>query len=120
MKYGIILLIVILSIRPLIPILDYGVNYDYISTVLCVNKDKPEMHCNGKCHLAKELAEKSAEEHQENTTNNPVKLIDIFIILEKFSFIPENPVLLPVNHTFFYKNLYSYIPCNSLLKPPVV
>jgi hypothetical protein len=33
-----------------------AINYDYISKVLCINKDKPELKCNGKCHLMKELA----------------------------------------------------------------
>ena len=39
----------------LLPYLEYAINYDYISTVLCENKDKPEMHCNGKCHLKKQI-----------------------------------------------------------------
>ena len=28
---------------------------DYISSKLCVNKSKPQMHCHGKCYLMKEL-----------------------------------------------------------------
>ncbi len=28
---------------------------NYIASTLCVNKSKPSMHCNGKCHLMKEL-----------------------------------------------------------------
>ncbi len=31
---------------------DYFVRYDYYSNVLCVNQDKPDLKCNGKCHLA--------------------------------------------------------------------
>jgi transcriptional antiterminator Rof (Rho-off) len=31
---------------------DYFVRFDYYSTVLCENQDKPELACNGKCHLA--------------------------------------------------------------------
>ena len=34
----------------------YWFNYTYYSEVLCENKDKPEMHCNGSCALSKELA----------------------------------------------------------------
>jgi len=34
---------------------DYIINYKHISHDLCENKDKPEMHCNGKCHLKKEI-----------------------------------------------------------------
>lgn len=33
----------------------WWLNRDYIARVLCVNRDKPQMHCNGKCHLAKQL-----------------------------------------------------------------
>lgn len=42
---------------------NYWIQYDYYKTVLCENKDRPELKCNGTCHLAKELkaAEKPAE-----------------------------------------------------------
>ena len=42
---------------------NYWVQYDYYKTVLCENKDRPELKCNGTCHLAKELKpiEKPAE-----------------------------------------------------------
>ena len=41
--------------RPIIPVIEYIVDYDYISKVLCINKDKPELKCNGQCHLSKEM-----------------------------------------------------------------
>lgn len=42
--------------QPVFPIYNYFLNYDYIVNVLCVNKDKPEMHCDGKCYLKKEIS----------------------------------------------------------------
>jgi hypothetical protein len=42
-------------LKPISPIIGYYINYDYIVNVLCENKDKPIMKCNGKCHLAKEI-----------------------------------------------------------------
>ncbi len=33
----------------------YQLNIDYIIETYCVNTDKPELQCNGKCHLAKQL-----------------------------------------------------------------
>ena len=36
---------------------DFFLNQDYIAKNLCVNRDKPMMHCNGKCYLAKKLKE---------------------------------------------------------------
>ena len=35
--------------------INYLVQYKYYVEVLCENKNKPELKCNGKCHLAKEL-----------------------------------------------------------------
>lgn len=34
---------------------NYLYQYDYYVNVLCENKEKPELKCNGTCHLAKEL-----------------------------------------------------------------
>ncbi len=34
---------------------NYLIQYKYYVEALCVNKNKPELKCNGKCHLAKEL-----------------------------------------------------------------
>jgi hypothetical protein len=42
-------------LKPISPIIGYYINYDYIVDVLCENKDKPVLKCNGKCHLTKEL-----------------------------------------------------------------
>jgi hypothetical protein len=33
----------------------YVLEYNQYVTVLCENRDKPEMKCNGQCHLTKEL-----------------------------------------------------------------
>jgi len=31
----------------------FELNIDYIIDTYCINKDEPEMACNGKCHLSK-------------------------------------------------------------------
>jgi hypothetical protein len=46
---------------------DYALNKAYIARTLCVNKSKPSMHCNGKCHLRKQLQKE--ENGGEQTTN---------------------------------------------------
>jgi hypothetical protein len=42
----------------------FEMNREYIAAKLCVNKDKPQMHCNGKCYLAKKI--KQAEEKEKS------------------------------------------------------
>jgi hypothetical protein len=36
---------------------DFYANQDAIARNLCVNRDKPQMHCNGRCQLCKRLAQ---------------------------------------------------------------
>ena len=65
------LLALFMLIKPALPVLDYVVNYEYISKVLCVNKAKPKLQCNGKCHLMKELA-KTAENEVPISSNKKI------------------------------------------------
>jgi hypothetical protein len=50
-----IFLLLVLALRTAMPILDYAVNYQYISTQLCENRDQPELRCNGKCYVKKKF-----------------------------------------------------------------
>lgn len=36
-------------------VVDYQLNQARITAQYCVNKARPQLHCNGKCHLAKQL-----------------------------------------------------------------
>lgn len=41
----------------------YELNVEYITELFCENKDKPELQCNGKCHLAKQMKKSSEDTH---------------------------------------------------------
>lgn len=36
-------------------VVDYHLNKARITELYCVNKSRPQLHCNGKCHLTQEL-----------------------------------------------------------------
>jgi len=52
--------------------IDFWLNKDYIAANFCVNKNKPQMNCNGKCFLIKEKqdAEKQSQQPNNNKKNN--------------------------------------------------
>ncbi|MDZ7847877.1 MAG: hypothetical protein U5L96_14585 [Owenweeksia sp.] len=52
----------------------YEINYDYYAKELCENKNSPEMHCQGKCFFAKQLA---LEENGQDNSEAPNLLPDI-------------------------------------------
>ncbi|MAW96897.1 MULTISPECIES: hypothetical protein [unclassified Leeuwenhoekiella] len=51
-------------VRPVLPVLDYALNYDYIVEELCVNRDRPELECNGRCYLMQALAEEASRKKE--------------------------------------------------------
>lgn len=50
----------------------YTIEKDYFTKVFCINKDKPELKCNGKCHLKKNLFK--AENKQSNNTKSTIEI----------------------------------------------
>ena len=56
--------------------LNFTINQDYFASI-CTNKDKPEMECNGKCHLKKQI--KQHEEEKSSEENLTQKEFQLFI-----------------------------------------
>ena len=54
-------------------LLEYNLTKDFIAKNLCVNKARPQLHCNGKCQMMKRLA----EEEKQNSSNNSTTKISI-------------------------------------------
>lgn len=50
----------------------YHFNKAYISSVLCTNKDKPQLHCDGKCFLDIKLRELEKKNKQEQDQSKRV------------------------------------------------
>ena len=88
-KYALVFLAFWMTLRPSWPLVEYLMNYDYIVNVLCENKDKPALKCNGKCYLAKMLAKEQKKE-QKNPFESPLVRADerpiIAIDMVRFEF----------------------------------
>lgn len=117
-----IFLAVFIIIRPVLPVLEYAFNYKYISTQLCENITKPEMHCNGKCYLKKKLSKSYDEEKNNPVSNKVVDLSETFSISidDYHAFYFKYSQFLSTEITFgehpqFYA--YSYSP--NFFHPPV-
>ena len=109
-------------LRPIIPIVDYGINYNFIVKELCENKEKPELQCNGKCHLAKELAKASENEKpisQEKKHQTSEIEVLYFNHLADYNF---TSVFYFSQHKInsLYMNLYKGICSDSTFHPPTL
>ena len=78
------------SLKQYYPYLDYSINKNYISEFLCVNKDKPELGCHGKCHLNKQLEKVNTENNGDfpiPSPNEEVSSILFFQLDKPLSFV---------------------------------
>ena len=119
MKKAIFIIALFLLLKPILPIVEYVVNYEYISKVLCVNKAKPMMHCNGKCHLMKELAKASESEKPISDKKIVVHEFEILFFqdIKPFtitSFLNTNQAVLHAK----YLNLYAHLHDKLVFHPP--
>ena len=65
----------------------FELNQGYIAAELCVNRDKPQLHCNGKCYLMRKL--KQAEQKEKSRDREEQRsMFQLGIIVEKLSFCP--------------------------------
>ena len=59
--------------------IDFFVNQSEIIELFCINKEQPQLQCNGKCHLAKELVKadnkKETLPFSQNTNEYNLELI---------------------------------------------
>ncbi|MBK1894379.1 hypothetical protein [Chryseobacterium paridis] len=106
--------------RPLIPIMEYVANYNYIVETLCINKDKPELNCNGKCYLSKELAKTNDTESTplSKGKNSGQKILDIYI-LPDITEIKNTCQQYGSDFNFIYQKNYSFLFLKHIFRPPV-
>lgn len=123
MKRIVVILIVVMFLKPIFPVLDYVLNYDYIAKELCENKTKPELKCNGKCHLVNELAKAAEDEKPINSDkkNNSKQEIEVLFFQEIKSFVVEqiyfhNKTSIGDN----YANFYFHKASCSVFHPPII
>ncbi|MGH2643306.1 MAG: hypothetical protein ACRDE2_05110 [Chitinophagaceae bacterium] len=92
----------------------YEINKSFITQNLCVNRDDPAMHCDGKCFLNKQLEQNQQRQNDDNgTVGSKIDLLLFSVnnmpvfskILHSSTFIFPNPksVYLPAVYSEFFR-----------------
>ena len=94
--------------------LNFYLNQSEISELFCVNKEKPQLNCNGKCHLNTVLTETATDDETPFSQNNSEDNLDLI-----FDLFTESPINFINNesknscsqHALTILNRYLEIPC---------
>lgn len=97
----------------------YVLRYDHVATHLCVNHDRPELNCNGKCFLAKRVAD--SHDHAapaEGTAPSTPRVLSPHLFL-----IPSVPVVVPPDSSSLPFHLSDVTPpddpfLSDIFRPP--
>ncbi|QXV66618.1 hypothetical protein INP83_05930 [Mucilaginibacter sp. 21P] len=83
----------------------FELNRNYIATKLCENRNKPQLHCNGKCYFMKKLKQaeenKSTEERQaqknlfQEAFYNQANKVTFYNVLLSVTKVPNHRIALP-------------------------
>lgn len=99
--------------------LSYFVNQAEIIELFCINKEKPELKCDGKCHLAVQL-----NEVESDTKETPFPPNSIESNLEIIFPLLENDITIqPTSNKLFNQSHFNYTSSTSdgyysILSPP--
>lgn len=94
---------------------EYVINFDYIATVLCINKEEPQLNCDGTCYLAQQLKKQQSQQEQELPQITHFKFECILPLIKDQEYavmatMCGNPQMLPDLYTFNYSS--------TLIEPP--
>ncbi|QKJ30018.1 hypothetical protein HQ865_09695 [Mucilaginibacter mali] len=93
----------------------FEMNQKYIASTLCENRDKPWMHCNGRCYLMKKikLAEDKEKSNERETQKNLLQQV-YFTTTKQITFTSHLLQVFPER----YKSMTPQSVSISILQPP--
>lgn len=96
-----IALFLVTFFKPILPYFEYIIRYDYISEILCINKEKPQSTCQGKCYLKKQISKSS-----NNKSSIPQylknKLLCFPVFIEKTTRLDFSLISQKISYTDLY------------------
>lgn len=119
-KWTIIGLAFFFLARPYVPLLEYAIRYEFISSELCRNKDLPILDCRGKCYLSQQLAEAMAEQTNQTGKEDPPvpRWFDPYCPLDHHILIPQRATFTSPLQTTPHVLVYFEEPGAGSLDPP--
>lgn len=100
-------------------VVSFKVNQDYIAKVLCINKNKPEKHCNGKCVLMQRI-KASEEQEQKEMPQKQKEQKDVLYCLDNLNWQVVFPqeIVNKVERVFSYQTPFTSAFVQGIFRPP--
>lgn len=102
--------------------LDFELRRGYIVANLCENRNRPELHCDGKCYLAKRIAALDEQERRQAEKSFMFKLLDQ-VMDQRTSPGFDSPFIFPeITPEVIFASVSLFAPCTApadIFHPPL-
>jgi hypothetical protein len=104
--------------------INFYFNQKEIAAIECENKDRPEMNCDGKCYLAKQLKkadnELAAKKEKQDHSISILKLVETSVFVEIWKLKFELPAFNTEKElaSFYYTLSYCLLLKSNIFHPP--
>ena len=106
-----------LSLKDLIIYAHFQINRAAIIQQFCVNKDLPEMKCQGTCHLTKTIEENQEQDAQYPVSDNKEKTNTVYV----FDLLSPHSIVAFLRETLSFPDQqdgYYHLHCFNIFHPP--
>lgn len=104
--------------KPLYPVIYFAAQQEYVQEVLCINRERPQLHCEGKCFLKERLSENYEEKSDSPHNSRPsVEAKDFVIAMVAPGFHHKMPGLDTRLATFYVESLHPVEIYDPLFRP---
>lgn len=117
-SYLLISLVLLQTFSREVLVMDFTLNRVTITARFCVNKARPQLHCDGKCYFAKKLKQ---QEERENKAPNPLKEQVEMLPVAFQSLVPAAPARrasAPVGYGPYQSAWVPATAAQSVFRPP--
>lgn len=118
LAYVLVALVLLQTFSREVLVVDYALNQATITARFCVNKARPMLQCNGKCHLAKQL--KQADEREAKAPNALTEKLEMLPVADSLYLVPLAPPYTQLLHCYQRATVPALRSerCARLLQPP--
>ena len=119
LAFFLVALLLLQSLGPEVLLVDYQLNKARITELYCVNKARPMLHCNGKCHLAQQLR-KATDADQKAPAGAVAKVKYEVLPSAGFVLLPPRRWPLPdCRYPAAAEACWAAVPGAAVFRPPV-
>ena len=110
-SYLLISLVLLQTFSREVLVVDFTLNRAIITARFCVNKARPQLHCDGKCYFAKKLKQ---QEERESKAPNALKEKLEMLPTAFIGLVPPAPVRWATPATGYGPHRSAYVPTNAV------